>query len=178
MTNKRYTVNQSRALLARLAIVPELSDAKARSVLEDLLRARFGIIEIADMDRAVARAKDEEIRGFANGVHVYLLMAEQLRGHQWPDIALGPITFTPMSGRVVFRVSGAIGTMLTLQLLELLQLAGDRLHGCQCGRLYVRTRRQRYCSIRCQKRYYMRNQRAEAAAERNVVKGGRRVAKR
>jgi hypothetical protein len=62
---------------------------------------------------------------------------------------------------VALRIDGTAKDVLTFQVINLLRAAGvKRLQRCDCGRAFVRIRRQEFCSERCQKRVYMRKLRA------------------
>jgi hypothetical protein len=75
---------------------------------------------------------------------------------------------------VQLLAGGAVRDLFLFQAFNLLQAAGaQRLKRCECRRLYVKTGRREYCSERCQKRVYMRGQRAAATARKR--KRGRDV---
>jgi hypothetical protein len=154
--DKRYTDRQAAALLRRLVAVEGLSVSRARRLFSDILAARLGDVAVQSAAQTVAAAPDEEITGLRRGTYAFLHQALGAKGI-WPPISLSGITLR-MSGpdRVEFQVSGDIRSMLTVQVYGLMRRMGHQLHRCTCGQLYVRVRRQRYCSARCQKRVYMR----------------------
>jgi hypothetical protein len=82
-----------------------------------------------------------------------------------PSLGVGHLDFEvwplPSLGvRIV--VLGSSHDQLTLRVVQLVETTGiDRLRRCDCGRVFAKTGRREFCSVRCQKRIYMRKIRRE-----------------
>lgn len=176
MVHKRYTERQATALLARIVAITDAPVTRARRVVNELARARLSDVVVSDSaSEMVGSASDAEISALQRGLHTLLQMQLEVGGHAWPPVKLQGVTLT-MSGPndVRVEVSGPLRTVISLQAYSLLRLVGSRLMICraprpastsQCGRLFVRSRRQLFCSERCQKRVYMRRHRAGEAGK-------------
>jgi hypothetical protein len=147
---------------------------RARKVFEELIDARLSDVVVSPIDTVVT---DEHIAGLQRGVYGYseMILALSGRAHRkwirpdprWTPMTLRDVTLT-VSGPddMSIAVTGKVSTMVTLQLYILLRFVGDRVRQCECGRLFVRVRRQTHHSAQCQKKYYMRRFRAgEAGGE-------------
>jgi hypothetical protein len=88
------------------------------------------------------------------------------------------LTAHPVAGQVVVGIYGTRRTVACLQLVLLLErvgLAHVRLCGVDdCPRLFVKTYRREFCSVRCQKRHYMRTLRAKERERRHKRQQQRR----
>ena len=129
----------------------------------DLLSARLGDVVVKEpkqvVDRASAARIDRSrmfVAGMIDGYSAARAEAAQLAlagaggESSWRPLTLQGVTLT-MEGPddVRLEVSGPIQKLLTAQVYGLLRRVGDRLRRCECSRLYVRVRRQEFCSDRC-----------------------------
>lgn len=168
MTNdKRYTTEQAAALLSRLMRIREASVPQARRLFAELLAARLGDVVVNPRD-ALQRESDERVAGLQKGVYAYLHLAPASRvapdKHVWPDVQIKNVTLQVGGpGPMRVEVSGELNKLLTVQVYNLLRVAGSRIKQCECGQLFVRVRRQITCSTKCQKRFYMRKYRSGEA---------------
>lgn len=167
MASKRHTPLQLLARLVAWVEAPAPPAVRTRALLTDLLRARFG--DIAVRDSAVAA-----LDALSDGAlaHERLAIRDQMRGavqfpaHGWDATFALPrvrVTGAALSGDYVLELDGAPEGLLRLQVVYLIRATGGRLRACKaddCGRLFVREGKREFCSQRCQKRIYMRLQRA------------------
>lgn len=60
------------------------------------------------------------------------------------------------------EIAGPLGHLLAFQTIQLLRIVGgcDRIGRCDCGRLFLRIGKRRFCSETCQQRVFMRRYRA------------------
>lgn len=177
MSDKRYTDRQAMRLLTRLTAVPDLPIGRARRLFVELLSARLGDVVVRDVEETVASVGDGAVERFQAAVAGYLRLVAELGGtsSRWVgdtrQVNVEPLTLRGVTLTMThpddlrLEVGGPFNQMLTVQLYGLVRRLGDRLRVCACGRLYVRVRRQAYCSERCQKRVYMRRFRAGATGE-------------
>jgi hypothetical protein len=171
MDRKRYNQSESESLLARLVMFAEsgedMSVSDGRTLLSELLAARIG-------DTLIGRDARRELREWT----ATQIRARQRSLAQFLRMFLVPIGFDIQIDRlrlgaarighgVALRVDGAAGDVLTFQTISLLRAAGvRRLQRCECGRVFARMGKQKSCSERCAKRYYMRRyRRGEAGRE-------------
>lgn len=128
----------------------------AKSALLALLQAPMGDIRITHM--AVARLRGDPPRFMR--LAWLPAVREVLRGKGEPlDIHIHTLTVSALDTVIV--VEGPLGHLIALQMFALLRLVGrETVHRCECGQLFVRAGKRRFCSTRCQKRVYMRRLRA------------------
>jgi hypothetical protein len=161
MRNERFTDTQAVALLRRLTSVRACTNAQARKLFTDLLRARLSDVVVNAPEELVRSVPDQQIPGFQKSAYNWLAMMAHAKGH-WPPIGLGPVQAVIAGPHdMQLRVTGALGTMLTLKVYALLGRVGIRLRFCQCGQLFVKVKRQQFCSQRCQKRFQAQRLRAD-----------------
>lgn len=154
-SDKRYTDKQARKLLSRLLTIRELPTARARRVINELLVARLSDVVVNDPEGLVESVEDDALPLFYGPLFATLSGALDTPD-VWPTIELKVKLKMIGPQSLQLDVSGSFVQMVTLQTYALLRLAGDRLRQCECGKLYVKVRGQKFCSGRCQKRYYMR----------------------
>jgi hypothetical protein len=85
------------------------------------------------------------------------------------NVALTPVPSPTAKhpGRVLLGIAGEPRDVVWFQLLRLLQTVGlNRVLVCECGKTFVKVGRREFCSVNCQKRVYMRQQRAEERQDR------------
>lgn len=167
---KRYARRRAQLLLARVMAVLSIRDApiaKARRMYLDLLQARFSDIVIAESVRDTVRtAPNEDIALWHKNLRSLLGLTAMLRHASGtgtlPEVKFSGVTVTILKGADVrLEVVGIPKQMLLLQLLTLVRTVGhERLQRCDCGRLFARVGKRRFCSEPCQKRVYMRRYRA------------------
>ena len=77
-----------------------------------------------------------------------------------PVMSFSGITLRLNRDDLTVDVLAAPFQMVTLRIIVLLRLVGaDRVVTCDCGRVFVRVGKRRTCSVKCQKRVYMRRYR-------------------
>jgi hypothetical protein len=163
-SDKRYTRQRATALLRRLTTVARLdvyrsTVNRARPIFAELLSARLSDVVVQNPERLVSEFPDSAIPVTCRAVFHTLSIALNEDG-KWPEISLNVKLTTSGPQSLRLEVTGTFIKMLALQLYSLLRIAGDRLRQCECGQLYVKVKGQKYCSTRCQKRFYMRQFRA------------------
>jgi len=115
--------------------------------------------EIAPWSAIEVAQYQDTLRAFFRG-----LIRETGKGGIVPTLWVERVAFglIPTGTSTVVTIDGAAVNVLRFQLVELIQAAGlERLHRCDCGRIFAKVGRRQYCSSRCQKRYYMREQRRQ-----------------
>ena len=149
MRNERYTETQAIAVLRRLTTVQTCTVPQARRLLIDVLKARTDVV-IFEPAKLLRSASDAEIAGLQKGAYAWLWMMTDAKGY-WPPVDLGRVGAV-IAGRGDLQVTGSLSTMVTWKVYSLLGRVGARLRRCVCGQLFVKVKRQEFCSQRCQKR--------------------------
>jgi hypothetical protein len=89
------------------------------------------------------------------------------------DLLLTFIVRRENDGRVRVQVHGSPLDLFLYQVVRVLETGGaEKLLACpapECGRIFVKVTKKRFCSQRCQSRIYMRQLRAEERAEREAL---------
>lgn len=97
------------------------------------------------------------------------------------DLVLTFIVARDDEGRVRVQVHGSPLDLFAYQLVRVLEAGGaKKLSACpapECGRIFLKVTRKRFCSQRCQSRIYMRQLRAAERAERDALTKGARYGK-
>ena len=166
MNDKRYTPKQAAALMRRVLKLPTMSVGPARKVLLDLLSARLSDVAVNSPEKVVKAIPDPMLSGFQESLLFYVSLLTLSTGSptgsgQVPDVVLPSVSLS-LSGRDGIRVevSGEPGSLFPIQLYGLVRLLDGRVRRCECGQLFLRTRRQTSCSPQHAKRFYMRRFRA------------------
>lgn len=172
LARKRYA-SSAETLLGRLVAFAESEspdEAEERRTLADVL-SHGPVLVVGDAHHEVLADTAEmlcwsaadvarfraELRGFLRGL--IDLTSDDEAGALVPQVAVKHVTFGAAfdGGRVLLTVDGGARDVLGLQALELLRSVGvGRVRKCECGRLFVKSGRREYCSLRCQKGVYMR----------------------
>ena len=203
---KHYKPSEAQELLARLVEFAESAElvgsdlSSARRLLIELLRiGPILAIDDAELELFEPRIAEEGQHCWKRSdfVNFQLLLKNVLRGIAAlnspdedggivPTITLGRLELCAIPlprNQVVIRVDGKARDVLGFQLVQLMHTAGvSRLLLCDCGRVYAKTGRRRFCSEKCQRRFYMRRFRAgkvgAEANERKAHHGGKASRKR
>lgn len=97
------------------------------------------------------------------------------------DLVLTFIVTRDDEGRVRAQVHGSPLDLFAYQLVRVLETGGaEKLLACpapECGRIFLKVTKKRFCSQRCQSRIYMRQLRADERAERDALTKGARHGK-
>jgi hypothetical protein len=93
------------------------------------------------------------------------------------DLVLTFIVTRDDERRVRVQVHGSPLDLLAYQIVRVLETGGAaKLLACpapECGRIFLKVTKKRFCSQRCQSRIYMRQMRAEERAERDALLRGK-----
>ena len=130
-------------------------------------------IELRDKLRAIARGADSIVVITTNQLHFHLGKHAPARPRPRekgarPDDRQFASAIVDGPPRDVF---------LYLAIRVLTTVAIERLHVCpdvDCGKVFVRVTRKRFCSQQCQSRLYMRQLRAKERAERDALESKKR----
>jgi hypothetical protein len=167
MARKRYTSPAAANLLARL-LATQVSTARARRLLAELLDAPLGDVAIAaTTSGAVRAASDVDIATWMQTVRAWLTKAVRLSAlGSGMSFVLTQVRLTvSASSDVRAEVDGPPGKMLLIQSAALARLGRKHLRHCACGQFFAGAGKRRVCSDRCQKRYYMQRYRAGDAGK-------------
>jgi CGNR zinc finger len=97
------------------------------------------------------------------------------------DLLLTFLVTRDDEGRVRVQVHGRQLDLFAYQLVRVLETGGaEKLLACpapECGRIFLKVTKKRFCSQRCQSRIYMRQLRADERAERDALTKGARHGK-
>ena len=97
------------------------------------------------------------------------------------DLVLAFWVTRDADGRVRVTVRGSPLDRFCYQVVRVLETGGaEKLLACpapECGRIFLKVTKKRFCSQRCQSRIYMRQARADARAERDALAKGARHGK-
>jgi hypothetical protein len=168
MTRKRYTRRMAEGLLVQavdlLATRTDPSIAQIRQVYTALLQARIPDVNVPDKTVAVLRqAPDDTLRKWhktvLGGVGAVLMLrgASHPARKRLPPVSFSGVTVQLNSEDLTIEVLAAPFQMLILRIVSLLRMVGpERVARCDCGQVFVRVGKRRTCSVRCQKRVYMR----------------------
>lgn len=179
--SKRHYAKSSRRLatehLARVVRVVEQepTEQKPAAILMELLR-NWGTATFSGMaQRGLGHFVENDIAAWRINVRRLLRsLLLPMGGRQlWTATLTLKFTVVPIAlGRWWMNVDGKPDDVLYFRLLNLCQLAGaEALKECNCGKLFVKTGRREYCSTKCQKRVYMRTQRATDRKQREKRHG-------
>ncbi len=157
-------------LLQRLIDVTQsAAPRQARGVLSDLAKANIGdmapdpraasILTTAN-DRDVARWT-KQLRDLIQAVTDY---QQRPIGLTWSIPRVTIRAALNRGGGYQMEVAGNPGDLLQLQAITLTRSFRGRLQRCpstfatgnRCGRIFLRAGKRKFCSDRCQRRYYMR----------------------
>jgi hypothetical protein len=172
MQRKRYTAGRAQALLAdtvELIAEPSPSPAVIRRAYAKVLQAQVSDVIVSDGTReAWQKASDDDVLQSHKRIRGLMQFTTVLRAGSatgaLPAFAASGVTVKP-TGRGL-EVAGGPFQMIVLQVLTLWRVVGpDRFAVCDCGRPFVRVGKRKYCSGRCQKRFYMRRFRAGEGGE-------------
>jgi hypothetical protein len=181
MTQKRDRQKRAEALLAD--VVQAVQEDIERPV--QAIAARTVLAQVLDWGEYAALSEEtiEELRTWPatdfqkwrQEFHWFLLCnVNRTVDQAVPLVPIrGEILFSPVPGRDGrTQLFGPLRDLLWFQLLFLTRTSGfDRLLRCDCGKMFVKVGRREFCSERCQKRVYKRNERAEA---KRGTRGGHR----
>jgi hypothetical protein len=163
MTRKRNIQKDAEALVLKLLTLPTASIAQARRMLAELLMARAGTvvtIGITPEARHELRhvAKDAKIEAWRQQIFERLRNdAEQKGNFVGQGIQLDKALVSTSPHGITFELDGDLGELLAMQAYLIVRIVGrNRLQICDCGDLFLRTGKRKFCSDRCQKRVYMR----------------------
>lgn len=166
MSRKRYV-----SALRTVLDLPKLSPAKTRQALQELLRLRFGdAVDVGVTREAQARlrgASDEDIETRKTRVYSRILEEAELRRKTRAEFLQGldvqQAQVSGSRGRLRLDLDGDTAELLALQAYMLVRAVGpDRIRLCEgCGEPFVREGKRLFCSVRCQKRIYMRRYRED-----------------
>jgi hypothetical protein len=89
------------------------------------------------------------------------------------DLVLTFLVTRDDEGRVRVQVHGKPIDLFSYQIVRVLETGGaEKLLACpapECGRIFLKVTKKRFCSQRCQSRMYMRQLRANERAERDAL---------
>jgi hypothetical protein len=146
---------------------PDAPIARKRRMYLELVNARLSDVVIADsVSDALRAATDDQIALWHTNLRSLLGLADTLRRATGtgtlPQVTYSDVKLkTPRGADVRYEIAGAPKQMLFLQLLTLVRTVGQqKLQRCDCGRLFVRIGKRKFCQERCAKRVYMRRFRA------------------
>ena len=171
MATKRYTRRMAERLLVQAVDLfttrTDPSIAQMRRVYTALLHARIPDVNVPDETIAALRqAPDDTLRKWHKTVLEVVAAVQVLRGASHPARRrLPPVSFSNVTVRLnsedlTIDVLAAPFQMLILRIVSLLRMVGpERVARCDCGQVFVRVGKRRTCSVRCQKRVYMRGYR-------------------
>ena len=166
--HKHNTGRQVLALLSHLIQIQTARPSASRRVLSDLVSIRFGDVVVADsVYEDLQVLSSEQVVEWHAGIAKLLREYAELRQLLFRGMRIeiqAKLVVTTKDSHV--EVSGSTEELLRVQTLALLQRYGDRLCMCDCGQLFVRIGKRRFCSARCQMRVWMREQRAIERKER------------
>lgn len=164
--------------MTRLLSIRSSRDAGRRRLLAELLSARLSDWSLSVEPSLVQNLSHDDLDRLCRDVEARLLhvavaqrvigteRAQRLRAlysavpqRQIVGLAImfEAAIFVDAVGLTVVATDRSVGALTGAQVLNLTHLLPNHLRGCECGRLYVRRRRQKFCSERCQKRVYMRD---------------------
>ena len=110
-------------------------------------------------DRLLPRRFERGTRNVRAGTAAALMVlaASHPDRKRLPVMSFSGITLRLNRDDLTVDVLAAPFQMVTLRIIILLRLVGaDRVVRCDCGRIFVRVGKRRTCSVKCQKRVYMR----------------------
>lgn len=183
-TSKRHYGKSSRRLatehLARLVRVVEQEPTAQESaaILMELLKTWGKTIFSTIAQKGLGHFVEHDITAWRIGVRRLLrsLLPLPKEGRMLPEAELtlkftaAPIAF----GGWWMNVDGEPADVLYFRVLDLCQRAGpEALKECDCGKLFVKTGRRKFCSTKCQKRIQRRAERKTAREERMRRKHGK-----
>ena len=169
MTSKRYT-EQARSLLGDFVEVFQSENkSRARALLGALLKSAASPAVVSSTAlKSLATAPDNAILEILRRLEDGLRLSLRFGSKSPPGIAQRhqlrvstTIVVAPRQ-RPRIEVDGDIAGLALLRFVELMSIAGDYVLRCDCERIFVKRGASKYCSIRCQKRYYMRGFRSGA----------------
>jgi hypothetical protein len=171
MARKRYTRRMAEGLLVKavdlLAAGPGPPMAQVRRVYLALIQARISDVNVPDETVAALRqAPANTLRNWHETVRTVTAAALMLRGASHPTRKrLPPVSFSGVTVRLntedlTIDVLAAPFQAVILRIVSLIRIVGaDRITKCDCGRVFVLVGKRRTCSVKCQKRVYMRRYR-------------------
>lgn len=177
MTRKRYTRRTAEGLLEKavdlLAAPPEPSIAQIRRVYIALLQARIPDINVPEETVvAVRQAPGGTLREWHRTVLTVVNWVQVLRGashparKRLPPVSVSDVTVRLNSEDLTIEVVAAPFQAVILRIVSLLCLVGpERVVKCDCGKVFLRVGKRRACSVKCQKRVYMRRYRNPEESE-------------
>jgi hypothetical protein len=179
MTRKHYATNEHVELLEQVvgAAFGTVSAAKGRALLKRLEEVEIAGILVNDLEfRSVSSFSADEVgtafhqlkdviedivtpRGVIPSLKAWRAKEENSWDGWW--LASDAVVMAPSTHSELIQVSfHSIKTSLKFQLYRLACSVGrDSLHRCDCGAIFVQHGKRRSCSVRCQKRVYMRSYR-------------------
>jgi hypothetical protein len=169
MARKHYTRQTAEGLLTKavdlLASRPAPTVVQMRRVYLALLQARMPDVNVPPETVAALRdASDDTIREWHKTVHDAVAWVQFLRRHtvkqQRPVMDMQGVTVRLNGRDSTLEIVAAPFQALILRIVSLLWLVGpERVVKCDCGKIFLRIGKRRTCSVRCQKRVYMRKYR-------------------
>lgn len=183
-TGTRKRNSDADLLLARVvdfAEDAEPSAAESRALCQTLADRRPWIAY--GVKHQIAAWSTDEIAQLGTEIRSVLRQVIEARTDGGPvptvpiAVEITPVPFPSAKrpGRVALAMSGSPRDVVWFHVLHLLQSVGlDKIVRCDCGRAVVKVGKRRYCSDRCQKRVYMREQRDAERQERIALESRRR----
>jgi hypothetical protein len=168
---KRYSATDAEELLGEVVAFAEAGDevsiSRGRAVLSTLVAARLGDVIVGKEARAeLSHWTDVQVRArqrtLAQFFRMFLIpIAFQV---EMSKLRIGAVRGA--TDDVALMIDGAARDVLTFQTASLLRAAGvQRLRRCECGRVFARVGKRKYCTDQCQKRFYMRRYRTGDAGK-------------
>lgn len=158
---KRYTAESVLKELVTFAegVVP--SGEEARRLLTRVLRADTGFVVVS-----VPKVDALNVIQFRTDLREFLRTGLTPNTGQLMPSADVQVSATVVGRSVLVTIDGKPRDLVWFQVVRLMQLEGlDKIHACECGRVFLRTGRREFCTPRCQKRYYMRRFRSGNAGK-------------
>jgi hypothetical protein len=172
--SKHYNPRQLETLVSRLIDLVEPRDegrhrrrAGGRALVRELLEARFGDVAIGASEvNNLDTLSDEEVTRQLQRMRGLLLTMAGVQVPMWIWASQSLTLLAFPKGEFSIEIQGPLNELISVQLVRVVRAVGrHRLCVCDCRRLFLRVGKRKSCSIRCQKRVYMRRYRGGEAGE-------------